>query len=45
LGWKRADCPVGADIGDRTLSLPLSPALSDKDVGDVIAAFRKILGK
>jgi dTDP-4-amino-4,6-dideoxygalactose transaminase len=44
LGWKRADCPVAADIGDRTLSLPLSPALTDKDVDDVITAFRKILG-
>ena len=45
LGWKRADCPVAADIGDRTLSLPLSPALSDKDVEDVITAFRKVLGQ
>jgi dTDP-4-amino-4,6-dideoxygalactose transaminase len=44
LGWKRADCPVAADIGDRTLSLPLSPALSDRDVEDVITAFRKVLG-
>jgi dTDP-4-amino-4,6-dideoxygalactose transaminase len=45
LGWKRSDCPVASDVGDRTLSLPLSPALSDKDVNDVITAFRKILGK
>jgi dTDP-4-amino-4,6-dideoxygalactose transaminase len=45
LSWKRSDCPVASDVGDRTVSLPLSPALSDKDVGDVIAAFRKILGK
>jgi dTDP-4-amino-4,6-dideoxygalactose transaminase len=45
LGWKRADCPIAADIGDRTLSLPLSPALSDRDVEDVIAAFRKVFGK
>jgi dTDP-4-amino-4,6-dideoxygalactose transaminase len=44
LGWKRADCPVATDIGDRTLSLPLSPALSDQDVKDVIKAFRKVLG-
>jgi dTDP-4-amino-4,6-dideoxygalactose transaminase len=44
LGWKRADCPVATEIGDRTLSLPLSPALSDQDVKDVIAAFRKVLG-
>jgi dTDP-4-amino-4,6-dideoxygalactose transaminase len=45
LGWKRADFPVAADIGDRTLSLPLSPALADKDVSDVITAFRKVLGR
>lgn len=42
LGWKRADAPVAAAIGDRTFSLPLSPALSDKDADDVIAAVRKI---
>jgi dTDP-4-amino-4,6-dideoxygalactose transaminase len=45
LGWKRKDCPLASDIGDRTVSLPLSPALSDKDVGDVITAFRKVFGK
>lgn len=45
LSWKRSDAPIASDIGDRTVSLPLSPALSDKDAGDVIAAFRKILGK
>jgi dTDP-4-amino-4,6-dideoxygalactose transaminase len=45
LGWKRSDCPVAADVGARTLSLPLSPALSDKDVADVITAFRKVFGK
>ncbi len=45
LGWKRSECPVAADIGDRTVSLPLSAALSDKDVADVITAFRKVLGQ
>lgn len=44
LRWKRADAPVASDIGDRTVSLPLSPALTDKDVEDVIAAFRKVMG-
>jgi dTDP-4-amino-4,6-dideoxygalactose transaminase len=43
LKWKRADAPVAADIGDRTVSLPLSPSLSDGDVQDVIRAFRKVL--
>ncbi len=44
LGWKRADTPLAADIGDRTFSLPLSPALSDKDADDVITAVRKVFG-
>jgi dTDP-4-amino-4,6-dideoxygalactose transaminase len=43
LKWKRADAPVAGDIGDRTVSLPLSPSLSDGDVQDVIRAFRKVL--
>jgi len=30
-------------IGERTLSLPLSPALKKKDVEDVISAFRKVI--
>jgi dTDP-4-amino-4,6-dideoxygalactose transaminase len=45
LGWKRKDCPLASDIGDRTVSLPLSAALTDRDVDDVITAFRKVLGK
>jgi dTDP-4-amino-4,6-dideoxygalactose transaminase len=43
LEWRRRDYPVAATIGDRTLSLPLSAALSDKDVEDVIKAFRKVM--
>ena len=45
LGWKRRDYPVASAIGDRTVSLPLSAALSDRDVEDVITAFRKVMGK
>ena len=33
-----------SDIGDRTVSLPLSPKLTDADVGDVIAAVRSVCG-
>jgi len=43
FGWERGDFPNSEWIGERTLSLPLSPALSDADVEDVIKAFRKIL--
>jgi len=44
FGWRPEDYPVAASIGRRTVSLPLSPALGDDDVGDVIAAVRKVLG-
>ena len=43
FGWKMDDFPNAKWIGERTLSLPLSAALSDKDVDDVIEAFRKVL--
>jgi len=44
LGWKKGDYPNAEWIGERTLSLPLSPALSNEDVDDVIRAFTKVLG-
>lgn len=43
FGWQRDDTPVATAIGDRALSLPLSPKLTDDDVGDVIAALRLCL--
>jgi dTDP-4-amino-4,6-dideoxygalactose transaminase len=43
FGWQREDTPVATAIGDRTLSLPLSPKLTDADVGDVIAAVKNAL--
>ena len=42
-GWKHGDYPNAEWIGDRTLSIPLSAALSDKDVGDVVDGFKKII--
>jgi len=42
-GWKYGDFPNAEWIGERTLSLPLSAALSDTDVEDVIKAFQKVL--
>jgi dTDP-4-amino-4,6-dideoxygalactose transaminase len=44
LGWRPEDCPAATSIGRRTVSLPLSPALSDDDVGDVVAAVRALVG-
>ena len=43
-GWKTGQFPNAEWIGERTISLPLSVALKDKDVKDVIKAFRKVLG-
>lgn len=44
FGWRWGDYPNAEWIGERTVSLPLSPALSDQDVADVTRAFRKVLG-
>lgn len=43
FGWRKGQFPNAEWIGDRTLSLPLSPVLNEKDVNDVISAFRKVL--
>jgi dTDP-4-amino-4,6-dideoxygalactose transaminase len=41
-GTRRGDCPHAERIGDRTLSLPLSAAMSDADAQDVITAVTKV---
>ncbi len=43
FGYRRGDFPNAEWISDRTVSLPLSPKLSDQDVDDVIRAVRSIL--
>lgn len=45
LGWKPEDTPHAVAIGRSTVSLPISPKLSDGDVSDVIAAVRRVLGR
>ena len=45
FGLKEGDFPNSEWIGERTLSLPLSAALDEKDVEDVIETFRKVLKK
>jgi dTDP-4-amino-4,6-dideoxygalactose transaminase len=42
-GWKPEDYPHAMRIGRQTVSLPLSPKLTDKDVEDVILAVKQIL--
>jgi len=44
-GWRENQFPNAEWIGSRTISLPLAPGLSDRDVDDVITAFRKVLEK
>lgn len=43
FGWSTDDYPAATLIGRQTVSLPLSPKLSDEDVEDVILAVRDIL--
>ena len=43
LGWRREMVPEASRIGSQTVSIPLSPALSDDDVGDVIDAVRRVV--
>lgn len=42
-GYKQGDYPNTEWISERTVSLPLSPKLTDEDVEDVIAAVKEIL--
>jgi dTDP-4-amino-4,6-dideoxygalactose transaminase len=44
FGWRAEDFPNSLRVGEQTVSLPLSAKLTDDDVGDVIAAVRKVLG-
>jgi dTDP-4-amino-4,6-dideoxygalactose transaminase len=44
FGWALEDFPAAVDIGRRTMSLPLTPALADQDVEDALAALRLALG-
>jgi len=43
FGWKAKDFPSAQWMSDRTISLPLSSGLTDKDVDDVIKAVVKVL--
>lgn len=43
FGYHRGDFPEAEYISDRTVSLPLSPAMSEADVDDVIAAVTSVI--
>lgn len=42
-GYRRGDFPNAEWISDRTISLPFSAKLRDKEVGDIIKAVKKVL--
>ena len=44
FGWKPEDYPAAMKVGRQTVSLPLSAALTDDDVEDVVHAVKSILG-
>lgn len=44
LGWKPEAWPNAMRIGRQTVSLPIAPKMSDRDVADVIEAVRRVLG-
>jgi dTDP-4-amino-4,6-dideoxygalactose transaminase len=43
-GWRPGDFPEAWRIGRQTVSLPLSPALNDSDVEDVIEGVHRVVG-
>jgi dTDP-4-amino-4,6-dideoxygalactose transaminase len=43
LGWRAGDTPVATAIGRRSVTLPLSPRLSDADVERIVTAVRTVL--
>lgn len=43
FGWRPEQWPNAMKLGRQTVSLPLSPALSDGDVERVVAAVRRVL--
>ena len=45
LGWRPEDYPNAMQVGQQTVSLPISAKLTEQDVEDVIDAVRKALGK
>jgi dTDP-4-amino-4,6-dideoxygalactose transaminase len=43
FGWRPEDYPNATRIGRQTVSLPISPKLTDEDVEDVISAVKRVL--
>ncbi len=45
FGWALQDYPHAVALGSETVSLPISAALSDQDLEDVITAARRVLNR
>jgi dTDP-4-amino-4,6-dideoxygalactose transaminase len=45
FGWRPEDYPEAMHIGRQTVSVPLSAALTDRDIEDVVAAVRASLAR
>jgi dTDP-4-amino-4,6-dideoxygalactose transaminase len=45
LPYRDGDFPVAESVSDRTLTLPLSPSMSEEDLGDVIEALGGVLAR
>jgi perosamine synthetase len=43
LGFRRGEWPAGERAYEQIISIPIFPAMTDKDVEDVIAAVRKVI--
>lgn len=43
LGYKKGLCPNAEDLYENMITLPLFPAMTEKDVNDVIVAVRKVI--
>jgi len=44
LGYRRGEWPIAERAYDRIISLPIYPSMSDRDIGDVVAAVHKVVG-
>ena len=42
FGYQNSDFPNATFVGERTLSLPLSPTMSEQDITDVVTALTRI---
>ncbi|MBD7915651.1 UDP-4-amino-4,6-dideoxy-N-acetyl-beta-L-altrosamine transaminase [Clostridium sp. Sa3CUN1] len=43
LGYEKGLCPAAEDIYNRMITIPLFPAMTDRDVEDVISAIKKVI--